>query len=72
MNRPLILVADDDPHIRDVLRYALGREGWSVAEAADGQAALAEARARKPALIVLDVMLPEADGLAVCRALRAE
>ncbi len=67
-----ILVADDEPHIRDVLRAYLEREGYEVVEAADGETALAEARERQPELIVLDVMLPGRSGFEVLRALRAD
>jgi len=65
-----ILLADDDPHLREVVRYALARDGFAVREAADGAAALAAFRAREPDLVVLDVLMPEADGIAVCRAIR--
>lgn len=66
-----ILVVDDDPEIRTVLTVALERAGYGVVAAADGQAALREARRASPALIVLDVGLPELDGMEVCRRLRA-
>ena len=66
-----ILVVDDDPHLREVVRFALERAGHSVVEAADGAAALATF-AREPAdLVILDVLMPELDGLEVCRRLRA-
>ncbi|MFG5381691.1 response regulator transcription factor [Yoonia sp. R2-816] len=65
-----ILVADDDRQIRDVVRIALGQVGFTVAEAADGQQALEMARSLTPDLIVLDIGMPEMDGLAVCRELR--
>ncbi len=68
---PTILIADDDPHIRDVVHYALARQGHAVIACADGAAALARARAGGVDLLVLDVLMPELDGLAVCRALRA-
>ena len=65
-----ILLVDDDPHLREVVRYALAREGHDVREAAHGLAAL-EAFERAPAdLLVLDVLMPELDGLGVCRELR--
>ena len=65
-----ILVADDDGQIRDVLRIALGQAGFTVTEAADGRAALAMAESLRPDLVVLDIGMPEMDGLEVCRALR--
>jgi two-component system OmpR family response regulator len=66
----MILVADDDTQIRDVVRIALSRAGFAVAEAADGQQALEMAQSLTPDLIVLDIGMPEMDGLAVCRELR--
>ncbi len=68
--KPLVLIADDDAHIREVVRFALSREGYAVHEAADGAAALEAALRLEPALIVLDVMMPEMDGTEVCRRLR--
>jgi two-component system, OmpR family, response regulator len=65
-----ILVVDDDPHIRDVICFALGKAGYATAVARDGAEALVRAAAERPRLIVLDVGLPEMDGLAVCRELR--
>jgi two-component system, OmpR family, response regulator len=65
-----ILIADDDPHIRDVVRFALQQAGMEVSEAGDGAEALSKAAATKPDLIVLDVGMPEMDGLEVCRELR--
>jgi two-component system alkaline phosphatase synthesis response regulator PhoP len=67
-----ILVVDDDPKIRDVLRLYLEREGHRAIFAADGLEALAASRARRPALVLLDVMLPGLDGFEVCRRLRDE
>lgn len=67
-----ILIVDDDPQIRDVLRIALKQAGHSVAEAGDGAEGLAKARNGKADLIVLDIGLPEMDGLEVCRRLRTE
>jgi two-component system, OmpR family, response regulator len=69
---PTILVADDEAHIRDVVQYALERDGFHVVTAADGAQALERIRAGGVDLVVLDVLMPELDGLAVCRALRAE
>ncbi|MFC0039605.1 response regulator transcription factor [Actinomadura rayongensis] len=66
-----VLVVDDEPDIRDVLVRVLRAEGWAVAEAADGTAALAAARDVRPDAVILDVMLPDTDGFAVLRDLRA-
>jgi two-component system OmpR family response regulator len=65
-----ILVVDDDRHIREVVRFALERAGHQVREAADGVEALRMAQASPPDLIVLDIVMPELDGLSVCKALR--
>ena len=67
-----VLVVDDDPKIRDLLRLYLVREGHRVTPAGDGESALAAARSGKPDLVVLDVMLPGMDGVEVCRRLREE
>lgn len=67
-----ILIVDDDPQIRDVLRIALKKAGHAVTEAGDGAEGLAKARNGKADLIVLDIGLPEMDGLELCRRLRAE
>ena len=66
-----ILVVDDDPHIRDLLTFALGKAGMHVSEAADGEAALAAVEAAPPDLMILDINMPRLDGLDVCRRLRA-
>lgn len=65
-----ILVVDDEPQIRAVLRGYLESEGYEVAEAAGGDEALIALRADPPALVLLDVMLPGIDGLEVLRQLR--
>jgi two-component system OmpR family response regulator len=65
-----ILVVDDEARIREVLLYALKKEGFSVTAVADGPAALSAVEAGGVDLVVLDVMLPEIDGLEVCRRLR--
>lgn len=71
MTRPhRILVADDDAHIRDVICFALRKAGMDTSVAGDGAAALDAALKQKPDLIVLDVGMPELDGLEVCRELR--
>ena len=66
---PTILIVDDDPSIRDVVRVALTRAGFDTIEAEDGAIALRQA-ATGPDLVVLDVMLPGLDGIEVCRTLR--
>lgn len=65
-----VLVVDDDPGLRDIVRFALEQEGMSVVEAADGEAALREFPRVQPAVIVLDVMMPKVDGVQVCREIR--
>ncbi|HEY3353618.1 MAG TPA: response regulator transcription factor [Polyangia bacterium] len=67
---PTILVVDDEAHIREVVQYALAREGYTVVTAADGREALARVRDGAVDLVVLDILMPELDGLAVCRRLR--
>jgi DNA-binding response OmpR family regulator len=67
-----ILVADDEPHIREVVRAYLERESYEVLEAPDGEVALALARTAGLDLLVLDVMLPLRSGFDVLRALRSE
>ncbi len=68
---PRILVVDDEPHIVDVIRAYLVREGHVVDVASDGDAALESARANGPDLVILDVMLPRRSGFEVLRELRA-
>ncbi|WP_164523596.1 response regulator transcription factor [Sphingomonas sp. S-NIH.Pt15_0812] len=66
-----ILIADDDPHIRQLLVFALTKAGLDTIEAGDGEAALAAATSAAPDLIVLDINMPRMDGIEVCRRLRA-
>lgn len=68
--RPLILIADDDAHIRDVIRFALDKAGMDIVAVADGAEAVAMQAKAKPDLIVLDIGMPEMDGLDVCRIIR--
>src|ERR1700680_1209980 len=65
-----ILIVDDDPAIRDVVRFALTRAGFEAVEAAEGPAALGAFAAAVPDLVVLTVLLPGLDGIEVCRELR--
>lgn len=67
-----LLVVDDDPGISESLGRALRREGYDVAFAADGEAALASVAHDAPDAMVLDVAMPRLDGLSVCRRLRAD
>ena len=67
----LILVVDDEPSYRDALSVALQREGFAVDTAADGVEALERFEASRPALVLLDVMLPRMSGVDVCREIRA-
>ncbi len=67
-----ILVVDDEPVLVETIDYNLKQAGYQVITAADGASALEAARRETPDLIILDIMLPEMDGLEVCRQLRRE
>ena len=67
-----VLVVDDDPKIVQLVRAYLEREGFAVVTAGDGRAALAAIRELTPRLIVLDLMLPEIDGMTVARRVRED
>jgi two-component system OmpR family response regulator len=67
-----ILIADDEEHIRDVVQYALERDGYQVETAADGRVALERIEQGGIDLIVLDVLMPELDGLSLCRMVRRQ
>jgi two-component system response regulator RegX3 len=67
-----ILLVEDEDALADTIRYGLEREGFRVSVVADGRTALERFRADRPALVILDLMLPELSGLDVCRAIRAE
>ncbi len=67
-----VLVVEDEENLLEALKYNLEREGYLVLTAEDGATGLETARAASPDLVVLDVMLPEMDGLEVCRILRRE
>src|SRR4051812_13114549 len=66
-----ILIADDDPHIRQLLVFALAKAGLDTVEAGDGEDALRQVETHRPDLIVLDINMPRMDGIEVCRRLRA-
>ena len=67
-----ILIADDEPNIVISLEYLLQREGYAVLVARDGQEALDTIARERPALVLLDVMMPPKTGFAVCQAVRAD
>jgi two-component system, OmpR family, response regulator MprA len=67
-----ILVADDEPAVRVALRRALTLDGYEVALAEDGEEALDAVRREQPELVVLDILMPAVDGVAVCRRLRRD
>ncbi len=67
-----ILVVDDEPNITQLLKLYLSRSGFQVETAANGEEALRKTRSLRPDLIVLDLKLPDIDGLEVCRRVRAE
>lgn len=72
MSRETILLVDDEPNIIELGQMYLSQEGFNILTAEDGKSALEVINDKKPALIVLDVMLPEMDGFEVCKRLRAE
>ena len=72
MSGETILVVDDEPAIRRLLTVTLGRAGYGVIEAADGREATRLASARKPDAVLLDLGLPERDGLEVLQSLKRE
>lgn len=72
MGREKILVIEDEADLRDVLKTNLGKEGYVVVAAKDGETGLKLARAEAPAAIILDLMLPGMDGLQVCRLLKRD
>src|SRR3954453_8480877 len=69
---PLVLVVDDEATVRRALERALRLEGFAVSTAAGGREALAAVAQRPPAVVVLDVMMPDLDGVAVVRRMRAD
>ena len=70
MTQETVLIVEDEKDIRELLAYALKREGFAVLEAGEGNAALDLARTKLPDIILLDLMLPGTDGLAVSKALQ--
>jgi DNA-binding response OmpR family regulator len=70
MERGTILVVDDEPNIAELIELYLSREGFQVVKAASGEAAVRAVSEHRPRLVVLDIGLPDMDGLEVCRRLR--
>ena len=67
-----VLIADDEPNILISLEFLMKREGHQVLLARDGEEALALIRSERPALVLLDVMMPKKTGIEVCQAVRAD
>ena len=72
MDKTKLLIVEDEPTLLETLKYNLVRQGYEVVTAADGLQALPTARAERPDLVILDVMLPGLDGFEICRILRQE
>ena len=68
--RETILIADDDSHIRDIVRFALNKGGYRTCEAGDGRRCLEACDEYDPDLIILDILMPEMDGTEVCKEIR--
>jgi len=72
MSKQKILLVDDEPDILEIIGFNLEREGYEVFTAPNGRKALEIARKQKPDLVLLDVMMPEMDGMDACRELRED
>src|SRR3954452_10063247 len=72
MSTPHVLVVEDDPSVRGLLQTLLTAEGYDVAVASDGLAGLVKASSRRPALILLDLMMPDLGGIRVLEELRGD
>jgi two-component system alkaline phosphatase synthesis response regulator PhoP len=70
--KPAILIVEDEADIVDLIKYNLEKEGFRTAVVTDGEKALERIQASPPALVVLDLLLPKLDGLAVCREMRSD
>ncbi len=68
--KPLVLIVDDEPDAVELLEFNLRKAGYDVSTAVDGNAALERARTLQPDLILLDLMIPEVDGMEVCKLIR--
>lgn len=65
-----VLIVDDDPDVLEILNYNLKQEGYKVIRAENGVEAVKKAKKKKPQLIILDVMMPEMDGIEACEKIR--
>ena len=65
-----ILLVDDEPDILEFMEYNLEKEGFKVLKAHNGREAISVAKAERPDLIILDIMMPEMDGIEACRTMR--
>jgi len=72
MSKPKLLIVEDEPSIQEVLVYNLKKEGFDVFVAMDGREGLRQVEAQRPDLVILDLMLPQIDGLEVCRQIRSQ
>lgn len=72
MTKHTVLIVEDEKDIRELLAYHLEREGFTTLQADNGQSALELAKSEKPDIILLDIMLPDTDGLSVCRQLKRD
>lgn len=70
MNNYSILVTDDDPSLRYIMRFGLSRSGMTVFEAVDGLDALKKVEQYRPDVILMDIMMPDMDGITTCRLIR--
>ena len=70
MARNKVLIVDDEKDILDLLEYNLEKEGYEVLSAMDGEEAISMAKAEKPNMVLLDIMMPQMDGIETCRRLR--
>ena len=70
MARNKVLIVDDEKDILDLLEYNLEKEGYEVLSAMDGEEAISKAKAEKPNMVLLDIMMPQMDGIETCRRLR--
>jgi DNA-binding response OmpR family regulator len=70
--KPSVLIVDDEPMTRNLLRLMLERAGFEISEAEDGLKALLMVAEQRPDVLLLDVMMPNMDGLTVCKKLRAQ